>query len=227
MTTLFFVVSNVSAYACSCGFKDMPFNDVIKASEIVFLGTAIETKPVNPEEDCSLLDFSHLRPEIEPYVHCRGEMVTRFKIATPIKGDVGETFDIHHGINGASCGISFQPDALTYIHTSSYDGKYKTFLCSRVRLKLETFQAYAETGPEERSCMDQISKGLAPYMEPEILKAQTYPSTENEQYSLSLLNLDPVCEAYWPSYQKTFGGLSAKVFHAIISDDPSKPFTIE
>ena len=225
MTTFFFAISSHSAYACSCRYDTRSFNDRIATSEIVFLGTAIETTPVNPE-DCRSVDLSHISQELEPIVFCQGTMVTRFKIATPIKGDVGETFDIHHGSHGPSCGVSFKPGALTYIHTSSYNGRYSTSSCSRFRLKLETFQDYAKTGPEERSCMDQISKALAPYMEPATLKVYTDPSTEKEPYSLSLLNLDPVCEAFWPSYQKTFGGLAAKTFNAIISE-PAKPLTIE
>ena len=202
LATFFFAISNLTAYACSCRYDNRPFNDRIATYEIVFLGTPIETNPVNQ----------------------RGGVVTRFQIATPIKGDVGETFDIHHEIYDASCGVSFKPGALNYIHTNSYNGKYRTGLCSRWGLKLETFQEYVKTEPQERSCMDQISKALAPYMEPETLKAYNDPSTEKEPYSLSLLNLDPVCEAFWPSYQKTFGGSEAKTFHSIISE-PAKTLT--
>ena len=224
-TVFFFTVSALNAYACSCRPKSVSFNEVIKNSEIVFLGTPIETKLAAPT-DCKTVDMSALRPELKSLTICDKTRVTRFQVTTPIKGDIGETFDVHHGIRGSSCGVSFKLNELTFIHTTAYEGKYRTNLCSRYGLNLETFQAYAETSPEERSCMEQISEAYEPLMEQEALKAYSDLSTEKEPYSLSMLNLNPVCEAYWPTYQETFGSLGAKTFHAIISA-PVEPVRVE
>lgn len=221
----FFAVSALNAYACSCSNKSRSLNRVIKNSEIVFLGTPIETKPVNPT-DCKTVDFSHISLDLKSMTVCSGTLVTRFRVTTPIKGYIGETFDIIHHENGGSCGVSFKLNEPTFIIASAREGEYRTHLCSRFGHNLETFQAYAETSPQERSCMEQISEAYEPLMEQEALKAYIDLSTEKEPYSLSMLNLDPVCEAYWPKYQETFGSLGAKTFHAIISA-PIEPVRVE
>lgn len=223
-TLFFFASSTLNAYACTCLHKDYSFDNVITNSEIVFIGKPIATKPVN-SSSCRSIDFSHLGHDLKSKTICSGLMVTRFQVTTPIKGNLGKTVDIRHE-NASACGISFELKMPIAINSSATNGAYGISYCSIARFHLETFQAYALTSPAERNCMEQISDALEPLMEQEAFKAYIDPTTQKEPYSLSMLNLDPFCEAYWPTYQETFGNLAAKTLHAIISA-PAEPVRVE
>lgn len=214
-TVFFFSVSSLNAYACSCSNQFKSLHSVIKNSEIVFLGTPIETKRANPS-DCKAVDYSYIIPDFKPMTVCNETVVTRFRVTTKIRGDIGKTFDIYHGNRSPSCGVSLKLNEPNFIHTTAREGEYRTDLCSRAGLSLETFQAYAETSPEERRCIEQISEAYEPLIEKASI-AYKDPSTKKEPYSLSMLNLDPVCEVYLPIYLETVGSKLEKAFHAIIS----------
>lgn len=225
ITIFIFALSTLTANACVCSYNQKSLDSIIKNTEIVFLGTPLETKSVNPA-DCRAIDISHIGPGLEPLKICSGLLVTRFQVTTPVKGDVGETFDIHHE-NQSSCGVSFRLNEPIFIFADEWKGVYATSFCSfSIGYSLEAIQAYAETSPEERSCMEQISEAYEPLVEKEALKGYMEHQRKNEPYSLSMLNLDPVCEVYWPTYQENFGSLGAKLFHSIISA-PVEPVRVK
>ena len=224
VTIFIFALSTLTANACVCSYNQKSLHSIIKNTEIVFIGTPLETKSVNPE-DCRAINISHIDPGLEPMKTCSGLLVTRFQVTTLVKGDVGETFDIYHE-NQSSCGVSSLLNEPIYIFAVKWKGVYAISSCSlSIGHSLEAVQAYAETSLEERGCMEQMLEAYEPLIEKEALKAYMETSIK-EPYSLSMLNLDPFCEAYWPTYQEKFGSLGAKVFHSIISA-PVQPLSVK
>ena len=106
-----------AAKACSCVNGDP--RDMFNAADGAFVGTFLESHPVEPNPDNSAADTIYTFTLNEEY---KGEL-----------GEPGDIVEVHAPLSGASCGIEAQPgrDYGLFL-TLRDDGAWSSSLCSQV-----------------------------------------------------------------------------------------------
>lgn len=106
------------AKACSCFYGDP--RDRFEAAEGAFVGTFVESHPVDPMPNNSGADTIYTFLLDEEY---KGEL-----------GEPGDTVEVHAPLSGASCGLETAPGEQygIYLEVRESDGAWESSLCSQV-----------------------------------------------------------------------------------------------
>jgi hypothetical protein len=102
----------VPAHACSCAGGYDP-RDALAAADGAIVGTYVSRHPVDPTDEY-------------------GDTVYTFSVDEAVKGEFGNTVDIHSGSSGASCGFEMPPGAQTGLFLDLDEGVYRAGLCSQI-----------------------------------------------------------------------------------------------
>ncbi len=98
-----------SSYACSC-IADPDYNEIIKKSDVVFIGKVISKEKVPYGGSASMVDK------------------VKFNVLTDIKNIDTSTFEfVQYNIDDSSCGINYKVDEVYFV---SYLETYQTNFCS-------------------------------------------------------------------------------------------------
>ena len=102
------------AHACSCAYSDP--RDRLAESDAAIVGTLVESHPVDPPVDNSGEDT-----------------IYTFTVDEEVKGDFGETLEVHAPYSGASCGIEVGIGQQTGLFLDQReDGAWASSLCSQI-----------------------------------------------------------------------------------------------
>ena len=71
------------------------------------------------------------------------QSVTRFRVVRTIKGETRRAWQIAHHIDGASCGIVFQPGKEYVVIVGAWQGRMSTGLCQQAVFPLADYEAAA------------------------------------------------------------------------------------
>lgn len=106
------------ALACSCAYGDP--RDRFQAADGAFVGTFVESHPVEPNPTSSAADTIYTFVLDEEY---KGEL-----------GEPGDTVEVHAPLSGASCGLETRPGRQygIYLYVRQRDGVWASNLCSQV-----------------------------------------------------------------------------------------------
>lgn len=106
------------AKACSCAYGDP--RDMFARAEGAFVGTFVESHPVEPNPSSSGADTIYTFILDEEY---KGEL-----------GEPGEPVEVHAPLSGASCGIEARPGQQwgLFLEVRESDGAWTSNLCSQV-----------------------------------------------------------------------------------------------
>ncbi|MFN2587737.1 MAG: hypothetical protein ABR613_06450 [Actinomycetota bacterium] len=107
-----------AAKACSCAYGDP--RDMFEAADGAFVGTFVESHPVEPDPTSSDADT-----------------VYTFVLDEEHKGELGEpggTVEVHAPLSGASCGLEVRPGRQygIFLYVREPDGAWESSLCSQV-----------------------------------------------------------------------------------------------
>lgn len=112
-----------AALACSCiGYPDAETQ--LAEARLMVVARAEWTKPERGATD-------------------PGQMVTRFRVVRTIKGEPRRAWQIAHHVEGATCGVVFQPDREYIVIAGAWQGRMSTGLCQQAQFPLAAYEAVA------------------------------------------------------------------------------------
>lgn len=71
------------------------------------------------------------------------QSVTRFRVVRTIKGETRRAWQIAHHIDGATCGVVFQPGEEYVVIANAWQGRMSTGLCQQAQFPLAEYDAAA------------------------------------------------------------------------------------
>jgi len=72
-----------------------------------------------------------------------GQKVTRFRVVRTIKGETRRAWQIAHHVDGATCGVTFEPGKEYVVIAGAWEGRMGTGLCQQARFPLAHYEAAA------------------------------------------------------------------------------------
>lgn len=112
-----------AALACSCiGYSDAATQ--LAEARLMVVARAEWTKPERGAAD-------------------PGQKVTRFRVVRTIKGETRRTWQIAHHVEGATCGVVFQPGKEYVVIAGTWQGRMSTSLCQQAQFPLVDYEAAA------------------------------------------------------------------------------------
>ena len=146
------------AKACSCFYGDP--RDRFQEAEGAFIGTFVESHPVEPNPSSSGADT-----------------IYTFLLDEELKGEIGEpggTVEVHAPLSGASCGIEATPGEQygLYLEVRASDGKWTSSLCSQVSPETMREGASPLPAPTSEGPVRLVAGGSFGDMQTMVLDAQ-------------------------------------------------------
>lgn len=112
-----------AAAACSCiGYADAATQ--LAEARLMVVARAEWTKPERGSADPGL-------------------KVTRFRVVPTIKGETRRAWQIAHHVDGATCGVVFQPGKEYVVIAGAWQGRMSTGLCQQAQFPLADYEAAA------------------------------------------------------------------------------------
>ncbi|MFN3574727.1 MAG: hypothetical protein ACK4TR_14480 [Phenylobacterium sp.] len=112
-----------TAWACSCiGYADAASQ--LAEAQVMVIARAERTKPERGASD----------PR---------QSVTRFRVVRTIKGEPRRAWQFAHHIDGATCGVVFQPGKEYVVIASAWQGRMSTSLCQQAQFPLAEYEGAA------------------------------------------------------------------------------------
>lgn len=72
-----------------------------------------------------------------------GQKVTRFRVVRTIKGETRQAWQIAHHVEGATCGVVFQPGKEYVVIAGAWQGRMSTGMCQQAQFPLAEYEAAA------------------------------------------------------------------------------------
>lgn len=72
-----------------------------------------------------------------------GQMVTRFRVVRATKGETRRTWQIAHHVEGATCGVVFQPGKEYVVIAGAWQSRMSTGLCQQAQFSLAEYEVAA------------------------------------------------------------------------------------
>lgn len=114
LAVLALLMPALPAFACSCAYGDP--RDRLNEADAAIIGTLVESHPVDP-----------------PVENSGEDTIYTFTVDEEVKGDFGDTLEVHAPYSGASCGIEVGVGQQTGLFLEQReDGAWASGLCSQI-----------------------------------------------------------------------------------------------